>query len=52
MAGVAAGEPEFADTLDGAGCGNPIPTFISRCSLAQRGQYDLPVSSSRRLARS
>ena len=50
--GVAEGEPEFAETLDGAGCGKPIPTFISRCSLEQRGQNALPVSSSRRLASS
>ena len=52
MEGVAAGVPEFAEILEGAGCGKPIPTFISKCSLAQRGQNDLPVSSSRRLASS
>ena len=38
--------------LEGTGCGFPIPRFISRCSLAQRGQYPLPFSSSRWLASS
>ena len=52
MWGVDEGVPEFAETLLGAGCGRPMPTFISRCSLAQRGQNALPVSSSRRLASS
>ena len=52
MWGVDEGVPEFAETLLGAGCGSPIPSFISRCSLAQRGQNALPVSSSRRLASS
>jgi hypothetical protein len=50
--GVSEGEPEFAETLEGAGCGKPIPMFISRCSFAQRGQNALPVSSSRKLASS
>jgi hypothetical protein len=29
MCGVEDGAPEFADTLEGAGCGSPMPTFIS-----------------------
>ena len=38
VVGVAGSVPEFAATFDGAGCGNPSPAFISRCSLEQRGQ--------------
>jgi hypothetical protein len=32
------GELEFSGSLEGAKVGIPTPRFLSRCSLAQRGQ--------------